>query len=331
MGFFHRGFFKNSVKMIENKSHFLTILVTLVILLGVNSSCNETEGINNPELPEVVHPEPEIDVVTLPIVVHIIHLGEPIGEGTNLSQERIERQIEILNSDFRRKEHTRGFNEHPDGADTKIEFVLAKQNPGRELSNGINRINRNQHSVEELGYNQNHYSQYVYWDHEKFINIWVTPLPDEAECLVLGASTGPYTDLPGTEYLAIPGPEDADGILINWSHFGESDINCHARFGRTLTHEMGHFLGLLHPWGNKTCATNDFVEDTPAVVREVFGNSKFFGCTGEEVQIENYMNYTDDEVMNMFTKGQAERMHYVLKNNASRNALISSYTLQIPE
>ena len=314
--------------MIEKENKTRISLAILIIFLGLSLSCSESEGVISPELPEKEHPEPGVDIVTLPVVVHVLHVGEPIGEGTNLSESRIKRQIEILNEDFRRKENTMGYNMHPDGADTKIQFVLAKQDLNGESNNGINRIDQSQESVENLGYNQNHYAQYAYWNPEKFINIWVTPLPKEAECLVLGASTGPDTDLPGTEFLTIPGPGDAEGILINRAHFGESEISCHARFGRTLTHEMGHYLGLLHLWGDKECETNDFVEDTPAVVKEVFGRNKFIGCSGEEVQIENFMNYSDDEVMNMFTRGQAERMHYVLKNHPGRNSLISSYALE---
>ena len=303
-----------------------TLLITVMVLFfGAWSSCSENGGVITPELPE-----PGIDVVSLPVVVHIVHLGEEVGEGTNLSKERILRQIEILNEDFRRKKNTRGYNEHPDGADTNIEFVLAKQNPDKQVSNGINRINSKQNSVENLGYNQNHFAQYEYWDPDSFINIWVTPLPEAAECLVLGSSTGPETDLPGTDHLTTPGPNEAEGILMNWAHFGESEINCHARFGRTLTHEMGHFLGLLHLWGDKECGTNDYVDDTPAVTKEVYGQQSFKGCSGEDVQVENYMNYTDDVVMNMFTKGQAERMHYVLKNHVGRNSLISSFALELP-
>ncbi|MFV1884672.1 MAG: M43 family zinc metalloprotease [Balneola sp.] len=316
--------------MREVKALSLVILMILLFFIA-STSCSTKDGITNPELPVSDQPVPGIDIVTLPIAVHVIHFGEVIGEGTNLSEKRIHRQIEILNEDFRRIKNTRGHNNHPNGADTKIQFALAKQNLKGELSNGINRIFQNSDSVENLGYNQNHFAQYVYWNPEEVINIWVTPLPKEAECLVLGSSSGPETDLPGTEYLSIPGPNDAEGILINWTHFGESEINCHARFGRTLTHEMGHYLGLLHLWGSKECETNDFIEDTPAVEREVFGNNKFSGCDGEEVQIENYMNYTDDVVMNMFTVGQAERMHYVLKNHPGRNSLISSHALETPE
>lgn len=311
------------------KAVSIAILMILVFFIA-GTSCSTKEGISNPELPTNNYPVPGIDVVTLPVVVHVIHLGEAIGEGANLSAKRIHRQIEILNEDFRRLQNTRGYNNHPNGADTKIQFALAKQNPDGEMTIGINRIVQNPDSVENLGYNQNHFAQYAYWNPENAINIWITPLPEEAECLVLGNSTGPDIDLPGTEYLNLPGPNDAEGILINWTHFGESEINCHARFGRTLTHEMGHYLGLLHPWGNKECETNDYVDDTPAVTKEVFGKNTFPGCDGEAVQIGNYMNYSDDEVMNIFTKGQAERMHYALKNHPGRNALIKSSALNTP-
>lgn len=184
--------------------------------------------------------------------------------------------------------------------------------------------------VPQLGYVPNHYAQYVYWNPGKYINIWTPPLSESVECMVLGVATGPDTDLPGSETLLLPGPNDAEGILINWAHFGESDIDCHARYGRTLTHEMGHYLGLLHPWGNKDCQTNDFCDDTPAVDREVFGRNPFIGCDGEMIMIGNFMNFSEDEVMNIFTNDQIARMHYVLKNHEGRNKLISSIGLEYP-
>jgi hypothetical protein len=275
-------------------------------------------------------PVPGIDVVTLPVVVHVIHQGQTIGEGPNLSRERIERQIEILNEDFRRKSGTPGFNNHPDGADTRIEFILARRDPAGNPFDGINRVDTTGLDVPFLGYNLNHFAQYAYWDPASYINIWTSPLPISSECLVLGEATGPDTDLPGTDLLLIPGPNDADGILINWIHFGESDIDCHARFGRTLTHEMGHYLGLLHTWGGKICGNNDFCEDTPAVDVVVFGRNSFIGCGGKPIMVENYMNYSEDEVMGVFTNDQVFRMHYVLNNHPGRNALITSKGLMDP-
>ncbi|WP_108423117.1 M43 family zinc metalloprotease [Muricauda amoyensis] len=272
-------------------------------------------------------PLPGEQLVQLPVVVHLIHNGEDMGQGPNLSKERVLRQIEILNEDFRRKKGTKGYNEDPNGADTQIEFVLAKFDPDAEPFDGINRIDASQKQVDELGYNQNHFAQYAYWSPEQYINIWVTPLPLETACLVLGSSTGPETDLPGSDLLQLPQPGDAEGILVNWIHFGESDMDCHARFGRTLTHEMGHYLGLLHTWGKKDCIHNDYCDDTPAVDQPVYGSTPFKGCSGETIMIGNYMNYSEDATMNIFTLDQAERMYYVLKNHSGRNSLLTSPAL----
>jgi hypothetical protein len=277
---------------------------------------------------EGVEPVTGDSILYLPVVVHVVHNRESIGEGANLSRERIERQIEILNEDFRRKEGTKGYNNHADGADAKIEFILARSTPDAEPFNGIHRIDASKVAVEDLGYSQNFYAQYAYWDPEQYINIWTTPLPLETECLVLGSATGPFTDLPGTDLLSIPREGDAEGILINSIHFGESEIDCHAKYGRTLTHEMGHFLGLLHTWGARDCELNDYCDDTPAVDDYVYGRNAFLGCKGETIMIGNYMNYSEDEVMNIFTNDQVARMHYVLNHHKGRNALLTSQALK---
>ncbi len=276
------------------------------------------------EDPEVM-PEDRKDekeyVYVLPVVVHVIHHGEPVGVGPNMSDARVMRQIEILNEDFRRRPGTRGYNEHPDGADAMIEFVLADEDPDGKATNGINRINISGIEEPQYGYGPIRYAQYDYWPPDRYINIWTTPLNEASICIALGMATGPETDLPGTDRLGIPGPEEPEGILINWNHFGESEIDCHARFGRTLTHEMGHYLGLLHTWGGKDCEFNDYCDDTPAVDFTVTGSHPQVGCNGEAVMIENYMNWTHDEVMNIFTNDQVYRMHYVLENHPGRKSL----------
>lgn len=292
-----------------------------IIICLILTSCSKEEGIL------VTDPNPVEKILYLPVVVHVIHTGEPIGVGENLSHQRIARQIEILNEDFRRKEGTRGYNNHPDGGDSKIEFVLAKKDPSGNSINGINRVNMNLVNVPDLGYNQNHFAQYGYWNPNSFINIWTTPLPAEADCIVLGSSTGPDTDLPGSHLLQLPGVNDFEGIIINSAHFGESNIDCTARFGRTLTHEMGHYLGLLHLWGAKDCELNDYCEDTPAVDSPDYWPYDLNGCKDEAAMIGNYMNFSNDDDMNIFTNDQITRMHYVLKNHEGRKALLSSDAL----
>ena len=296
--------------------------IVFVLLLAF-ASCNKDGIVDEVDDPPI--PEAEDDVVYLPIVVHVVHLGSAIGEGANLSEERVIRQIEILNEDFRRKEGTRGYNNHPDSEDAKIEFVLAKQTPDGQPTNGINRIEITQETFADLGFDERAYGKLDYWDSNQYINVWTAPYPEGANCLLLGKATGPLgVDLPGSEHLGAPEPGDPEGIMINWVHFGASNIDCHARYGRTLTHEMGHYLGLLHPWGARDCEFNDYCEDTPAVDNFVYGREPYLGCKGETIMIENYMNWSHDEVMNIFTKDQIARMQYVLKNHPGRNALTKS-------
>lgn len=294
------------------------ICLLVIILFWV--SCKESSPVSeNPE-------PPEEEVYVLPIVVHVIHNGEEIGMGTNISIERIERQIEILNEDFRRKEGTRGYNEHPDGGDTRIEFMLAKQDPDGNPTNGIV---RKKLMIEDLPADipNTEYEQYGYfsfWDSEQYINIWTAPYPEDFANLLLGKATGPDSDLSGDSLFQKPFDGGAEGIIINWAHFGESDLEGGHNLGRTLTHEMGHYLGLLHPWGTNECETNDYCEDTPAVDSVVRSSTPYIGCNGEEVMIANYMNYTPDHVMNVFTNDQITRMHYVLENSPRRNSLLNS-------
>ncbi len=300
------------------------LLITSFLSLCILMSCSRDDDV----IPVVPDPDPVEEIYYIPVVIHLLHLGEAIGEGTNLSTERIERQIEILNEDFRRKEGTRGFNDHPDGGDARIEFVLAKQNPDGKPVDGIERINIQKF---DIPFNPTSVAQYNYWEPSHYINIWTAPLPEElVPCIVLGQATLPRIDLPGNDQLPILGPDEAEGILINSIHFGESNINCHARFGRTLTHEMGHYLGLLHPWHKNDCEYNDYCEDTPAVDKIVSGRTAFAGCEGEPVMIGNYMNWSDDEVMNIFTNDQIARMHYVLEQHPERNSLLTSPGLKEP-
>ncbi len=298
--------------------------ISLFLMILAVMSCNPSDDAPEPtpELPNV----PSEEVLKLPVVVHVLHHGEEEGDGPNLSDEQIIRQIEILNEDFRRKVGTRGFNDHPDGADTQIEFVLATRDPQGNSSSGII---REELVIEDLpenipNFEFERYAYFSYWNAEDYINIWVAPYPDELTNVLLAKATGPDSGLPGDHLFLKPFAGGAEGIIINWAHFGESDVQGGSNLGRTLTHEMGHYLGLLHTWGTTECETNDYCEDTPAVDKVVVASQPYTGCNGEEVMIANYMNYTPDAVMNIFTNDQAVRMRYVLENSPRRNSLLNS-------
>ena len=299
--------------MLKNK-----LLTGLVLLLLINCSPND----------EIITPLPgdtTETIYTVPVVVHIIHSGEAIGTGYNLSNERIIDQLKTLNNDFRKKEGTLGYNTHPLGTDVKIDFKLAETNPYGNATNGITRVNINDIVIDTTtDWFFDTLPNYGYWNKQNYINIWVYPFEPN---IVLGQSSVPFTDLPG---LNNANPDGTTGILIATPHFGTSDVVGGSNLGRTLTHEMGHFLGLEHLWGkteNANCTDfDDYCTDTPLVSKRT-GNCEgttTISCSGETVLTNNYMDYTKDTCMNMFTKDQATRMRYVLKNSTVRKTLITA-------
>ncbi len=285
------------------------------------------------------------DIYQIPVVVHVIHNGEPEGEGTNLSRARIESQIRVLNEDFRRKKGTLGYNEHSDGADAKIEFVFAKSSPSGTATDGIVRINRN--IVENPPFGGHMVAMGAYfsiWNPNHYLNIWAIPGFQDTG---LGLARFPISDLPGLEEegaFTLPGIDslhgipvsDIDGVAINSVHFGESDIDSPYRFGRTGTHEVGHFLGLFHLWGDEgfegNCDIDDYCEDTPNINSRTSGCPiNKLACDGSKAMIENYMDYTDDDCMNIFTQDQVLRMRTVLEHSPRRKSLLTSPGLFPPD
>jgi len=264
-------------------------------------------------------------VYTLPVVVHVIHSGEEIGSGYNISKERVIDQLKTLNDDFRKKEGTLGDNAHPLGTDVKIEFKLAEIDPHGNSTDGINRVDLNDVIIDtNSDWFFDNLPYYGYWNKQNYINIWVYPFKPN---IILGQSSVPFVDLPG---LNDADPDGTTGILITTPHFGASDIVGGSNLGRTLTHEMGHFLGLEHLWGrteNAGCLDfDDYCEDTPAVSKRT-GNcdgASTTSCAGETVLTQNYMDYTSDACMNMFTRDQVLRMRYVLEKSSVRNSLITA-------
>ncbi len=307
----------------------LAALAVVTALVAGGCSQDSAPPHDEPNPPDV----PEETIYRIPVVVHVIHRGEAIGEGTNLARSRVEGQIRILNEDYRRKPGTRGFNNHPDGGDARIEFELASTAPDGSPTDGIVRINADavNNPVDQANL-FDYYAYFSYWNPEHYLNIWTMPLPDGATDVVLGLATGPETDLPGADLFTPGEPLQSEGILINSAHFGESDVDSEFALGRTLTHEVGHYLGVLHTWGGGDCTNNDFCDDTPAVSSAVRGcpAEGTIGCGGEPIMVGNYMNYTVDRCMNVFSRDQIARMHYVLNTSPRRLSLLSSPGLSPP-
>ncbi len=304
---------------VPHKAH--TVPITLLVLAACADSPAGTDPVDDPD-------DGSSEVVVLPVVVHVVHDGEPIGSGTNLSMARIESQLRVLNEDFRRIPGTRGFNTHPDGGDARIEFQLASTGPDGSPTNGVVRVDASAiaNPLPPGSSLFDRYAFYSYWDPARYINVWTMPLDSSTVDVLLGLATGPETDLPGAERLEKGEPWQAEGILINAAHFGVSSLDSEHALGRTLTHEMGHYLGLLHTWGGGDCDPGDHCADTPPVAGPVTGcaPTTALACDGRPVMVENYMNYTADRCMNTFTLDQIERMRYVLEHSPRRRTLAAS-------
>lgn len=270
-------------------------------------------------------------VYEIPVVVHIIEPAN--GSSLNITDDRIFRQIEILNEDFRRTNADASNTPAtflPVAADTEIQFSLAKQDPAGNPTNGIVRTRGTKNRYSSL-LDRDILRSETFWPPEHYLNMYVLDLQT-----FLGFASFPVTTLDGITN----DPEDyiLDGVLVDHQYFGENpNASAFESFGRTATHEVGHYLGLRHIWGDGGCGIDDFVSDTPEADNDngglsspcTFPSNDSNVCVTDEM-FQNYMDYTDDGCMNLFTAGQKSRMRTVLENSPRRSSLISSPALTEP-
>jgi PKD repeat protein len=260
-----------------------------------------------------VESERSDEIFTIPVVVHIIHTGQSIGMGANISDEQINSAITALNEDFRKLE---GSNGDGDGVDVGVEFCLASRDPNGNPTTGINRVNGSSVPLYEtqgikatgiLGANEVAVKTLSVWPRASYLNIWVvTEIEDN------NAVNG----IQGYAYF--PVNNVVDGIVILYNAFGTiGNVKPNTAMNRTLTHEVGHYVGLYHTFHSTTscgaevsCTTQgDKVCDTPPTVTAGSCNSP--ACSGTQ-QVENYMDYTAEWCRNMFSEGQKTRMRNTL-------------------
>jgi len=264
----------------------------------------------------------------IPVVVHVIHTGSPIGSGTNIPDSQIIEQIRILNEDFRRlnADTVNTPNEfRPVAADANIEFILARQDPNGLPTDGIVRVQgpKNTYTTDDAVL----IGQISQWNPEEYLNIWVVPLVQP----FIGYASFPISDLPGLNFS--PVPAIMDGVTIDYRFFGRGGSATASSLGRTATHEVGHYFGLRHIWGDGGCGVDDFVEDTPLQDNSnnvCNANLTRFSC-GVNNMVQNFMDYTPDACMNLFTRGQVERFNVVLANSPRRTGLVNNRATVAPQ
>jgi len=274
-----------------------------------------------------------IEILRIPVVVHVVHNGEPVGTGANISADQVRSQIEVLNEDFRRISGTRGENGDGLGVDTRIEFYLAERGPAGELLDppGIDRVVGGREEWPK-GFFRNPIETvlkpFTFWDPERYFNIWTVNFGGFLSRDLLGYAQFP--DESGLEGLnETNGSPETDGIVVGYKYFGSTEKGNFPEMvapfdlGRTTTHEVGHWLGLRHIWGDGDCLADDYCTDTPDSSEPSFGCPDSKTTCGSEDQFENYMDYTDDGCMNVFTPEQVGRMHTVLENSPRRRELVT--------
>lgn len=236
------------------------------------------------------------DVITIPVVFHVVWKEEE----ENISEEQILNQLEILNKDFRATNDQSNvpvtFQSRI--ADCEIEFCLATRLPDSSPTSGIIRVQTNE---EVIGLKEILYTTAPAVDSEHYLNVWIADLGTGLN----GKATFPETV-----------PAYKDGVIISAKfvgNIGTAEASEPYNLGRTLTHEIGHYLNLYHVFGqmtNGSCGSDDLVEDTPNSNKTYLGQCPTaieFSCNSSDMWM-NFMYYTNDACMSMFSQGQKARM-----------------------
>jgi hypothetical protein len=251
--------------------------------------------------------------VYIPVVFHIVLPNPNI-----VTDEQIQAQLDTLNRDF--------FGSNGDSVNipsyfkplygkSNIQFCLAQRTPDGDATDGIERVvtSTSAFTIDDA-VKHNYSGGSDSWNTAKYFNVWVCVLSNT----LLGYSTMPNSGTAAAD----------EGVVIEYRSLpGGSFSNFSA--GKTLTHETGHFFNLYHIWGNNSsgCSDGDDVDDTPNQNGSTSGclsGIKTDNCTtgGNGIMYQNYMDYSDDACLVMFTPGQVDRMETALQTY--RSSLLTS-------
>jgi hypothetical protein len=266
-------------------------------------------------------------VLTIPVVVHVVH--NPADAAQDITAAQIQAQIDVLNEDFRAGNSD--VSQVPPVwtdrvADCRIEFRLASQDPDGNPTDGITRTASAApfFTTELDDVKSSATGGADPWPSDDYLNMWVCKeLRDGIGRTILG-----YAQFPG-------GPPTTDGVVIANFCFGKGGTaQPPFDLGRTATHEIGHWLDLRHIWGDDrgSCSGSDFVDDTPNQADATFNSPTFpqISCNNgpDGNMFMNYMDYTDDAAMFMFTSGQSRRIDACL--DGARASFLAAPAFALP-
>jgi hypothetical protein len=284
-------------------------------------------------------------VYKIPVVVHVIHLGEAVGTGTNITDAQIQSAITALNDAYRKKPGT-PFDGN--GVDMNVEFCLVSKDPNGNPTTGIERINgTGVGNYENVGVdgttnNEAQIKALSFWDNTKYYNIWVVSEIDDN-------NGGPGTQ--GYAYFPPGGSFNLDGTIVLYNAFGFDptgslgyNLKSYTNMNSTMIHEMGHALNLYHTFegdgtgstcppntpgqcsteGDKVCDIPPHMRSTSNCIADGTANTCASGTTAGDYQ-HNFMDYSSDLCTNMFTAGQSARVTATL--TSLRALLVDSTNL----
>ena len=253
------------------------------------------------------------EIITIPVVVHVLFNNA----GQNISDAQVLSQLDALNKDFRKLNTDRDLI--PDvfkssAADARIMFCLAQVDPDGRPTTGILRrySSKSSFGIDDMKSKTKGGSDA--WNSSEYLNIWV--------CNISGRTLG-YATFPGGDALK-------DGVVIHHSVFGTvGGLRSNFNKGRTATHEIAHWLGIKHIWGDADCGSDD-VNDTPPQSWYNYGcpdfpRKSFCSIDNNGDMFMNFMDLTDDACMKMFTLGQTRAMRGMFALGAARNSFLRSY------
>lgn len=265
-------------------------------------------------------------IYKIPVVFHVLHNGGP----ENTSEAQIFNALEVINRDFRKQnadtaEIVPAFQSII--GDVEIEFVLATKAPNGACFRGYTRTlspltfegDDGDAQVDAVR-NGNDVFQ-GNWPSNRYLNVYV---------IANAGGAGGYTNYPNNW----GGTDMSNGIWILHTQFGEIGTSGTSA-GRSLTHEIGHWLNLPHTWGNSNtpgaagnCSTDDGVTDTPLCLGVSNSSCPIFQETcGSLDNVQNYMDYALS-CQSMFTLGQVDRMRTAIQSSVGgRNNLWTAANL----